>query len=145
MFLADTNVVSELRRAAKADAGVTRFFLHGERGIFLPVQTIGELRQGIENLRHRGDHPQAQRLEKWFESMLAKFASRILDFVTESAQMWGILMGPNNQNPVDRQIAAIALVYDLTVVTRNADDFAGTGVRLLNPLFADSHPAKPAN
>jgi hypothetical protein len=52
-------------------------------------------------------------------------------------------MSPNNQNPVDRQIAAIALVYDLTVVTRNMDDFAGTGVRLLNPFLCDRTPAAP--
>jgi predicted nucleic acid-binding protein len=43
-------------------------------------------------------------------------------------------MSPNNQHPIDKQIAAIALVYDLTVVTRNTQDFAGTGARLLNPF-----------
>ena len=53
-------------------------------------------------------------------------------------------MSPNNQNPVDKQIAAIALVYDLTVVTRNMDDFAGTGVRLLNPFLRDRTPADSA-
>lgn len=52
-------------------------------------------------------------------------------------------MSPNNQNPVNKQIAAIALVYDLTVVTRNMADFAGTGVRLLNPFLRDQAPADP--
>jgi predicted nucleic acid-binding protein len=30
-------------------------------------------------------------------------------------------------------IAATALVHGMTVVTRNVEDFAGTGVKLINP------------
>jgi toxin FitB len=41
---------------------------------------------------------------------------------------------PNPYNAIDKQIAAIALLHDLTVVTRNSDDLAGCGVRLLNPF-----------
>jgi predicted nucleic acid-binding protein len=44
---------------------------------------------------------------------------------------------PNPHNAIDKQIAAIALLHDLTVVTRNIDDFVGCGVRLNNP-FAGS-------
>jgi len=44
---------------------------------------------------------------------------------------------------VDRQIAAIALVYDLTVVTRNISHFQDTGARLLNPFAADPSPTQP--
>lgn len=43
-------------------------------------------------------------------------------------------MSPNHHNPVDKQIAAIALMYGLKVVTRNTSDFAGTGVVVLNPF-----------
>ena len=39
-------------------------------------------------------------------------------------------MSPQNQHPIDKQIAAIALIYGLTVVTRNVDDFRETGVEL---------------
>jgi toxin FitB len=38
------------------------------------------------------------------------------------------------EHGLDKQIAAIALVNDLTVVPRNAADFEGTDVRLLNPF-----------
>ena len=38
------------------------------------------------------------------------------------------------ERALDKQIAATALIYDLTVVTRNQDDFIATGVRVLNPF-----------
>jgi hypothetical protein len=68
---------------------------------------------------------------------MSVYAERILVFDAECAEIWGRLLGPSDQNPVDKQIAAIALRYDLTVVTRNVDHFSGTGVRLLNPFLAD--------
>jgi predicted nucleic acid-binding protein len=38
------------------------------------------------------------------------------------------------ENPLDKQVAATALLYDLTVVTRNTAHFEPTGVRLLDPF-----------
>jgi predicted nucleic acid-binding protein len=140
MFLVDTNAISELRKGAKADPGVVSLLKRAEKEIFVPVQVLGELRYGIEKLKHRGDLPQARRLEEWFQSVLKVFGQRILGFDAACAQMWGILMGVNDQHPIDKQVAAIALVYDLTVVTRNTNDFAGTGARLLNP-FLGAAPA----
>jgi predicted nucleic acid-binding protein len=138
MFLVDTNVISERRKGSKADSGVVEFVEQAENEVFLPVQVIGELRRGIQRLRYRGDLPQALRLEAWLGSILEEYALRILTFDVQCAQLWGTLMGVNDQHPVEKQIAAIALVYDLTVVTRNTDDFAGTGVRLFNPFLGYS-------
>jgi predicted nucleic acid-binding protein len=142
MFLVDTNVLSEKRKGSKADPGVAAFIESREHELFLPVQVVGELRSGIEGLRRRGDLPQALRLEKWFELILKEYALRVLAFDVECAEIWGTLMGVNDQHTVDRQIAAIALVYDLTVVTRNISHFEGTGVRLLNPFLADLSTGK---
>lgn len=135
MYLLDTNVVSELRKGARANPGVTAFFgdLRSE-DIYLSVQTIGELRRGVENIRGRGDQKQADRLEGWLDAVVSDHAVRILDFDLECAQVWGKLMSPHPQHPIDKQIAAIGLIYDLTVVTRNTADFEPTGVRLLNPF-----------
>lgn len=145
MFLVDTNAISELRKGLKADAGVVRLLKAAEQDVYFPVQVIGELRQGVEKLRRRGDFPQSQQLAQWCAAVLKTFELRILAFDPVCAQVWGRLMAWNDQNPVDKQIAAIALVYDLTVVTRNLNDFAGTGVRLLNPFIADAPPGRPAN
>jgi toxin FitB len=143
MFLLDTNVISERRKGAKADPGVAEFIDRLEHELFLPVQAIGELRSGVERLRIRHDHAQALRLEAWLESILSDASLRILAFDTACATVWGKLMGMNDQHAVDRQIAAIAIVYGLTLVTRNTAHFADTGVKLLNPFTADAPPGSP--
>lgn len=135
MYLLDTNVVSELRKGARANPGVTAFFANlSAEDIYLSVQTIGELRRGVENIRGRGDQKQADRLEGWLNAVVSDHSVRILEFDLECAQLWGALMSPNPQHPIDKQIAAIGLIYDLTVVTRNTADFEPTGVRFLNPF-----------
>jgi len=135
MYLLDTNVVSELRKGVRANPGLMAFFaeLRAEE-IYLSVQTIGELRRGVENIRGRGDLQQADRLEAWLDALVSDHALRILDFDLECAQIWGKLMSPNPQHPIDKQIAAVGLIYDLTVVTRNTADVQSSGVRLLDPF-----------
>ena len=98
------------------------------------IGTIGELRQGVERIRHRGDGAQAKRLGRWLKQVTTIYAESILPFDEETAQVWGRLRVPNPENPLDKQIAATALIHDLTVVTRNTDHFAPTGVRLLDPF-----------
>jgi predicted nucleic acid-binding protein len=137
MFLLDTNVISEIRKGKGADAGVQDFFddiISNNIITYLTVITIGEIRRGIENIRYRGDIKQAEMLEIWLDSVLAEYSDQILTFDTESAQIWGYLRVPHHEHLLDKQIAAIALVHDLTVVTRNINDFASSGVKLLNPF-----------
>ncbi len=134
MYLLDTNVISELRKGGRANHGVTAFFATlAAEDIYLSVVTIGEIRRGLENVRARGDREQAGRLEAWLDKVVTDFSDRILEFDLDCAQVWGKLMSPHPQHPIDKQIAAIALIYDLTVVTRNTDDFVSSGVRSLNP------------
>lgn len=137
MYLIDTNVVSEQRKGQKADPGVRIFFQQLQRSgepAYLSTITIGELRRGVELIKHRGDVPQADLLAKWLDALLAEYADTILALDVEAAQVWGALRVPHHENELDKQIAAIALVNDLTVVTRKTAHFASTGVRLLNPF-----------
>ena len=135
MYLVDTNVISEARKGKKANPGVQKFFRTVEaEDLYLSVQTIGEIRRGLENIRHRGDLPQAKKLEKWLDLVVANYDDRILSFDEECAQVWGRLMSPHHEHPIDKQIAAIALIHDLTVVTRNVDDFRGSSTRIYNPF-----------
>jgi toxin FitB len=137
MYLIDTNIISELRKKNKANPGVLKFFQETadrENYLFISVITIGELRRGIELIRHRGDFPQAKLLENWLQTILVDYADRILDFTEIEARVWGRLRVPHPQNPLDKQIAATALACDLTIVTQNTSDFESTGVSLLNPF-----------
>ncbi|AIE76048.1 type II toxin-antitoxin system VapC family toxin [Synechocystis sp. PCC 6714] len=135
-YLIDTNVISELRKQDRADPGVLAFFQQAQN-FYLSVITIGELRRGVELIRHRGDNQQANLLEEWLEIVIADYADQILDFTIFEAQVWGKLRVPNPHNALDKQIAATALSYGLTLVTRNVKDFADTGVCLLNPFTGD--------
>jgi toxin FitB len=135
-FLIDTDVLSDLRKPIP-NAGVLRFLRqHSDINsvLYLSAITVGELRRGIEKARHRGDKPFATRLEVWLKKILAQFAGQVLPFEQDAAQVWGLLLVPDETNPIDKQIAATALVYDLTVVTRNIKHFAPTGVKLHNPF-----------
>jgi toxin FitB len=138
-YLIDTNVISELRKGDKADAGVKQFFIQAEQqnaDLFVSVITIGELRRGVEIIRHRGDHQQADVLETWLQTVIDDYAENILELTEAEAQVWGRLRVPHYENALDKQIAATALTHDLTLITRNTNDFAATGVMLLNPFQA---------
>ncbi len=138
MYLIDTNVVSEARKWAKANRGVTAFFDHAlatQARLYLSVISVGELRRGVALISHRGDVDRATLLDAWLTSLLEEYAENILPFDTDAAQVWGRLRVPNPAHGLDKQIAAIALVNDLTIVTRNTADFADTGVRLENPFL----------
>jgi predicted nucleic acid-binding protein len=137
MYLVDTNVISEVRKRDRADKGVMAFFRKAAQDdvdLYLSVVTIGELRRGVEIIRHRGDKAQATRLENWLVGVLHEFGQNILAVDEEIGQLWGRLRVPHPEHALDKLIAATALIHDLTVVTRNVDDFIGSGARVLNPF-----------
>jgi len=137
VFLVDTDVISEARKGNRGNAGVRAFFSQAsEEGVelYLSAITIGELRQGVEKIRYRGDKPQARRLEQWLLRLTSVYADRILPLDEETAHVWGRLRVPNAENPLDKQIAATALIHDLVVVSRNVAHYALTGARVMNPF-----------
>ena len=133
-LLLDTNVLSELRKGARANARVRTWFdgLASEE-IHLSVLVVGELRRGIERVRSR-DARQAAALERWLARVVTDHAERILPVDGPVADRWGRLAAVRVGSVVDTLMAATALVHGLVLVTRNVSDVAWTGVSYLNPF-----------
>lgn len=137
VYLVDTDVISEARKGARSNAGVRAFLTRASRDgteLYLSAITIGELRQGVERIRHRGDTSQAKRLEDWLLRVSSEYADRILSLDEETAHVWGRLRVPHPENPLDKQIAATALIHDLVIVSRNVAHYAPIGARVQNPF-----------
>lgn len=139
MYLLDTNVISELRKAktGKIDRRV-KAWAKGvvPSALFLSSISILELEIGIL-LVERRDRSQGMHLRAWMEEhVLPTFADRILAVDTAVARNCAALHVPNPRSDRDALIAATAFVHGMTVVTRNVDDFEPTGVPILNPWQA---------
>lgn len=136
MYLLDTNVVSELRKAksGKADQNVRAWAENvSVASLFLSAITLLELETGIL-LVERRDPSQGAALRAWLEGhVLPAFSGRILAIDAAVAQRCAKLHVPDPRSDRDALIAATALVHGLIVVTRNVADFAPTGVEMLNP------------
>lgn len=136
MYLLDTNVVSELRKAkaGKADQNVRAWAESvSAASLFLSAITILELETGIL-LVERRDPSQGALLRAWLDGhVMPAFSGRILAIDTAVAQRCAKLHVPDPRSDRDALIAATALVHGMTVVTRNVPDFAPTGVEILNP------------
>jgi predicted nucleic acid-binding protein len=136
MYLLDTNVVSELRKAkaGKADKNVIAWAASvSANSLFLSVITILELEIGIQ-LVERRDSTQGILLRAWHEGqVLLAFSGRIIPVDVLVAQRCAKLHVPDPCSDRDALIAATALVHGMTVVTRNIADFQATGVDILNP------------
>ena len=136
MFLLDTNVVSELRKAAvgKADPNLCRWADAVDAAeLFVSVITLQELEIGVL-LAQRKDPTKGALLRSWMDQhVLPAFAERVLPVDTAVALRSALLHVPDVRPVRDALIAATALVHGMKVVTRNVADFASTGVTVVNP------------
>jgi predicted nucleic acid-binding protein len=136
MYLLDTNVISELRKAGdgKADGNVVAWLSSVDATTFhLSAVTLMELELGILRIERR-DSTQGSRLRVWMKDyILPEFINRTLPVDTAVALRCAGLHVPDPFSERDAFIAATALVHGMTIVTRNLADFKAAAVPLLNP------------
>ena len=132
-YLLDTNVLSELRRKTP-DPGVSAWFAkRPAASLYLSVLTLGELRKGIDGVK---DPDRRLLLSDWVQTELAAFfVGRVLSVDGSVAERWGQLMAAAGRPipAIDSLLAATALVHGLRMVTRNARNFEGLGLEVVNP------------
>jgi predicted nucleic acid-binding protein len=133
--LLDTCVLSEIRRP-KGNPGVRKAVdaLDSE-DIFISVVSIAEISKGVSLLE---DGKKKRELAAWLQGLERHHSDRILPVDLETAHIWGELTAAaqkaGRQVPaMDGMIAATAHRHGLHVMTRNVEDFAATGVLLLDP------------
>ena len=134
MYILDTNVVSELRKAKKAHQNVKAWAQPlPSASLYISVISVLELEIGIL-LVERRDKQQGAILRVWMDRhVLPTFSGRILAIDTAVAQRCAALHVPHPRSDRDALIAATGLVHGLTVATRNVADFEHMGVGVLNP------------
>ena len=132
-YLVDANVLSEPARPAPARS-VVEWLRRHEREIAVDPIVLGEVRFGILLLR-KGT--KRARLQAWFDAGVERLHCLPWDAQTglRWAQLLAQLRAAGRAMPIkDSLIAATALVYGLTVVTRNRADFENAGVRIIDPF-----------
>ena len=136
MFILDTNVISELRKAksGKADSKVMAWAAAINADVlFLSAIIILELEMGVLQVE-RKDPLQGNLLRSWLDNqVLTAFDGKILVVDAAVAQRCARLHVPDRSSERDALIAATALVHGMTIVTRNVSDFETSGVDLINP------------
>jgi toxin FitB len=131
MYLVDTNVVSETRRA-RPHGGVMAFLREaGDRNLYISAVTVGEIQTGIEITRAQ-DPAKAAEIEAWADQIAAVW--NILPMDAATFRVSAKLMHKRTDTlSEDAMIAATAIIHGLQVVTRNVGDFKAFGVQVLNP------------
>jgi predicted nucleic acid-binding protein len=134
LYLIDTNVLSELRRLNRANPNVATW-ADSVLAVEMYVSAISVLELEVGVLRaERRDVAKGVVLRRWLDrQVMPAFDGKILAIDVTVARRCAALHVPNPRADRDAWIAATALVYGFTVVTRNVADFAPMGVPLLNP------------
>jgi|SRR5579862_98324 len=132
MYLLDTNIVSELRRARPHGAVIAWLRDVRDEDLHVSAVTIGEIQSGIEITRER-DETKAVEIEAWLEQVTETY--NVISMDARAFRSWARLIHRRPDDLIeDAMIAATAAVHGLTVVTRNVRDFKAFNVPTLNPF-----------
>ncbi|HLY57707.1 MAG TPA: type II toxin-antitoxin system VapC family toxin [Stellaceae bacterium] len=132
MYLLDTNIVSELRRARPHGAVIAWLRDIRDEDLHVSAVTIGEIQSGIKITREQ-DEAKAAEMEAWLVQVTETY--NVIGMDARAFRSWARLIHRRTDDLIeDAMIAATAAVHNLTVVTRNVRDFAVFNVPTLNPF-----------
>jgi predicted nucleic acid-binding protein len=132
VYLLDTNVISELRKAKPHGSVLAWIRAVRPDEIEIPAVVIGEIQDGAEITRKQ-ERGKADEIEAWLDYVMSNFT--VLHVDGPMFREWARLMsGKSDDLSGDAMIAASARIHDLTVVTRNVKDFKTFGVKVFNPF-----------
>jgi toxin FitB len=136
-YLLDTCVISEYIRKQPEMKVIRWLDLQPEENLFISVITIGEIKKSIVKIEF-SQPKKYQKLNQWLQNLIQRFDRRIVALDREILIDWGNICGKFEQSArklpvIDSLLAATAITNQLTLVTRNEDDFSGINVSLHNP------------
>ena len=134
-FLLDTCVISELVKPAPNRKVVDWLNELPSEALFLCALTIGEVRKGLTKLPDSG---KKKRLTLWLNTLLIEYKERILSIDLMVCENWGVLQGNAEKagmpmSTIDGLIAATTYTHNLTLATRNENDFGPSNIPVINP------------
>ena len=135
-YLLDTCAITEFTRRQPEPKVIQWLASADELSLYLSAISVGEIQRWIARLP---DSARKDALARWLEmELVQRFSERLLPLDANTLFVWGNLTARLERNgqsmpAVDALIAATALQYDLTLVTRNQSDFEHSGVENFNP------------
>lgn len=138
-LLLDTNVLSEVTKPAPDQRVLEWLDKLDEDRAFISVVSIAEIRRGAALM---GQGRKRDALSEWLaEDLPQRFEHRVLAVDEPIALAWGDLMGLAKRrgrglSSMDGLIAANAIAGELTLATRNTEDFDGFVTDLFDPWTA---------
>ncbi|MDF1760422.1 MAG: type II toxin-antitoxin system VapC family toxin [Coxiellaceae bacterium] len=132
-YLLDTNVLSETVKAKPNKSVLAWLQKISDDSLYISVLTLGEIRKGIEAAK---EQKRKKKLRLWLEHELVTwFSDHVMDIDADVADRWGRLLAEEKRPlpAIDSLIAATALHFDMTLVTRNESDFQFKTLAVINP------------
>lgn len=139
-YLVDTDVISAAAPSkARTMPALLEWMDRNSRRLYISVITIAEIEDGIAKSKREGATRKSALLAEWLDTLVHLYSARIFSFDLPAARIAGALSdrargAGHTPGFADVAIGAIARHHELTVLTRNVDDYAALGVAAHDPI-----------